>query len=76
MMIQQLGLTQDSVIMDIGGGDGSQMQYFAEKANLKVPPLVLEPSLQMNKLSEQKSGITTFSAYTHEIIGNLKQLPP
>ena len=75
MFIRELDITEDSVIIDFGGGEGYMVANIAKKVGLKTPPLVIDPSPGMVKGAEKRSEIKSMCSYAEEILSGEKKLP-
>lgn len=62
-------LFNDSLIIDIGGNDGTLLNSFREVSDLKLNLLNIDPSINLTKISEEK-GIPTLCDFFSEEVSN------
>ncbi|MEM9467065.1 MAG: class I SAM-dependent methyltransferase [Actinomycetota bacterium] len=55
-MTDQLGLGEDSMVVELASNDGYLLQYFIQKG---VPVLGVEPALNVAKVAEEERGVPT-----------------
>jgi ubiquinone/menaquinone biosynthesis C-methylase UbiE len=64
-------LTEDSIFVDVGAGDGQITDVIAKTVNFKTKPLIIEPVSNMIKIARSRNSCATLQATLKEIADGL-----